>query len=94
MATPDPRPDDYSAPDPGYPPPRYEQPPVVVERRSSGGLWAFVIVLLLLVVAGVLYFTGVFNGRPIVSEKDRTNIHINAPAAPAGGGGATAPGGQ
>ena len=56
-------------------------------KRSAGiAIAAFVFLC--------LYFTGVFNGRPIVSEKDRTNIHINAPAAPAGGGGATAPGGQ
>ncbi len=91
MATPDPRPDDYSTPDPGYPPPRYEQPPVVVERRSSAGLWAFVVILILLLVAAVLYFTGVFNGRPIVTEKDKTEIHVNAP--PSGGTAPAAPGG-
>ncbi len=103
MASRDPGPEYPQSPppadprDPRYPPPAdYRQAPVVVEHRSSAGIWAFVIVLLLLAAAAVLYFTGVFNGRPIVTEKDRTDIHINAPApaAPAGGGGATAPGGH
>ncbi len=93
MATPDPY-----RPDPRYEDPRYEQPPVVVERRSSAGIWAFVIVLLLLAVAAVLYFTGVFNGRPLVTEKDKTEIHINAPSGGTGGtggtGGATGGGGH
>ncbi len=86
-----------ATPDPYRPDPRYEQPPVVVERRSSAGLWAFVVILILLLVAAVLYFTGVFSGRPIVTEKDKTEIHVNAPAsgAPtAPGGGATAGGGH
>ncbi len=56
----------------------------VVERRSNGGLWAFVIVLVLLAIAAALYFSGVFSGRPIVSETNKTTIKV-APA-PSGGG--------
>ncbi len=92
MATPNPRPDYPPPADPRYPPPAdprypppagYQQPPVVVERGSSAGMWAFVVVLLLLVIAGVLYFSGVFNGRSLVNETDKVNIHVHAPAAPA-----------
>ncbi len=97
MATPDPRPDYPPPADPRYPPPAsYQQPPVVVERGSSAGMWAFVVVLLVLVIAGVLYFTGVFNGRSIVSETDKVNIHVHAPApgpAPSPSGGAAQGGG-
>ncbi len=80
MATPDP----YRDPRPADP--RYEQPPVVVERRSSAGLWAFAIILILLIVAAILYFAGVFNGRPLVTETDKTNIHVVAPSGGTGGG--------
>ncbi len=94
MATSDPGPGYPNTPPPrdprdGYPPRvDYQQPPVVVER-GSGGMWAFVIVLLLLVVAAVLYFTGVFNGRSLVSETDKVDIHVHAPASPGTAGGAT-----
>ncbi len=101
MATPDPRPDYPETPppadprDPRYAPPAdYRQAPVVVERGSSAGVWAFVIVLLLLVIAGVLYFTGVFNGRSLVSETDKVDIHVHAPASPNGGGGGSTAGGS
>ncbi len=65
----------------------------VVEHRSNGGLWALVIILILLAVAAVLYFTGVFNGRSLYTEKNKVDIHVSAPAS-GGTGGATSGQGQ
>lgn len=68
----------------------------VVDHRSNGGLWAFLIVLVLVAVAAaVLWATGVFNGRPAMSETNKVNIKVHAPASPGGGtGGGSAPAGQ
>jgi hypothetical protein len=60
----------------------------VVEHRRSGGLWAVLIIVVLAMVAAGLYFAGVFNGRPLYSEKNKVDIKVHAPAA---GGGATTP---
>ncbi len=59
----------------------------VVEHRSNAGIWAFVIVLIWLAVAAGLYFAGVFNGRPIYSEKSNVNIKVAPPSGGTSGGG-------
>lgn len=61
----------------------------VVEHRSSGGMWAAIIVVLLLIAAGVLYFTGAFNGRALSTETNKVDIKVHTPAAPTNGGGGT-----
>lgn len=81
-----------AARDPLEPPPEGRTDYTVVEHRSNSGMWAFVIVLVLLAVAAGLYFAGVFNGKPLVSETNKTTIKVAPPSGGSGTGGSS--GGQ
>ena len=74
-----------AAREPIQPPPERERTDyTVVEHRSSSGMWAFVVVLVLLLIGVGLYAAGVFNGRPLWSEKNNVNIKV-APSNTGGG---------